>query len=178
MLICIFTSISINGTELNKHIPTDIPNVDFEVATKQQIGNETNTGIHIFKLYCGLGACQLHQFSLNECESVGTINSSFTLKTHEWTTWAGNLKVKIVSNNTLDVTVFQAMHHELPAHISFNYFSELPFSKHVKSFITKGFLNLKTYPELTTVEYVPIIGFNKVESINCPIMLQGIDNNK
>ncbi len=175
-LLIIFSTFSISGAEVKKSIPsTNIPNVDFEVATRQQSVNTINKGIHIFRLYCGLGECRLEQFSLNECEPVGAVNSSFTLKTQEWTTWAGNLEVKIVSGNTLEVRAFQATHHGFPAHLSFSYFPELPFSKRVKAFVAKDFLNLKLYPELTTIEYVPIVGRSHTESIACPIMVQGIE---
>jgi hypothetical protein len=175
LLILVFSTFSVNGAEVKNAPTTNIPNVDFEVATKQQNGSQIDQSIHIFKLYCGLGECQLEQFSLNECEPVEAINRSFALKTQGWTTWAGNLKVKIVSSNTLEVTVFQTTHHGFPARISFSYFPELPFSKRVVAFVTKDFFNLNSYPELTTVEYVPIVGLNHVEPINCSIMVQGIN---
>jgi len=172
VLVMFTFTIAPHGAKANS---SNVPNVDLRVAAHKIVNNKPDQSIHFFKLYCGLGECSFEQLSLNECETVNFTNS-FIPKSFAWTTWSGFLKVRPISKNELEVTVFQGAHRQLPATIKINYIPELPFSKRVNAFDIKGFIDLSLFPEIKTVEYDPITGPPHAEPINCPVMVPGIES--
>ncbi len=160
----------------NKFVP---PKVTFEVATRQLIDDiDVNKGVHIFRLSCAMDWCELTQISL-ECESFGTSEKGFKPRITSSPTWSGFLEISAMSEGMLEVTVFQATHHQLPAKITFNYIPELNKSEtstRVIGFKADGLINLKLFPQaIKTVDYIPIMGPPHVEPLGCGVMVPSIE---
>ena len=153
-----------------------IPNVDFEVAAKRVDHGATGNGVHIFRLYCGLGACELEQLSLNECENT-SVGLAFTPKLHRWTTAAGNLEIQLMDDNILEVKVFQGTHKMLPALLRLTFRPELPLAKRVTGFKASGFMDYskKERGVRTPAEFAAFPDSVQTIRMDCPILLRGLE---
>ncbi len=154
-----------------------IPNVDFEVAAKRVDNHARGNAIYIFRLYCALGACSLEQLALNECEDSPS-GLAFTPKLNEWATWAGNLEVKLLPTNILEVKVFQGSHKMLPALLRLTFRPELPSAKQVSKFQASGFLDFSTKEGLrghTPVEFAALPDSIQTIRMDCPVLLRGLE---
>ena len=153
-----------------------IPNVDFEVAAKRVDHSATGNGVYIFRLYCGLGACELEQSSLNECENTPS-GLAFTPKLHRWTTAAGNLEIQLMHGNILEVKVFQGTHKMLPALLKLTFRPELPLAKRVTGFKASGFMDYskKKLGIRTPAEFAALPDSVQTIRMDCPVLLLGLE---
>ena len=158
------TKMTVNGI----HSPIQV-----EVATSRLDDVKLEHGIYIFKIYCALDTCSVERMSLNECVQDKNGKLSFTPKTYSWTSQAGFLEASL-SGNILEVIVFQATHHQLPAKILLTFDSITSVAPQLKSFKASGFIDSRLWPDTNSrFEYVPIEG-DQWKQLDCPVFLPGI----
>ena len=146
-----------------------IPNVNLTIAVrekKEPLGKD----IHLFTLYCGLGACSLAQLSLNECRVYDDNQTAFTPSYFKWATWLDTLDVKLINSDTLEITVFQGTHRSFPAHIHIVFLPQQPFAEKIIEFQATGFRFTDTSEN---GEYIPISGPSHLEHLDCPLLVPG-----
>jgi len=151
--------------------------IDIEVAASILDNAKLEHGIYLFKVHCALDSCSLERLSLNECVKDKEGKSSFKPSVYTWVSWAGFLEATL-SNNVLELVVFQGTHHQLPAKMILN----LDFSNarlvQLKSFKATGFIDFRKWPDTDTrIEYVSLQG-DQFKQLDCPIFLPGISVNE
>ncbi|WP_367025617.1 hypothetical protein ABZN20_13910 [Methylococcus sp. ANG] len=145
-----------------------------EVAATVSGALDSKHGVYLFKIHCALGACSLERISLNECMPNKEGKLYFVPKTYIWTSQAGFLKAEL-SKNVLELTVFQATHHQLPARVVVVFdVSDPPFTK-LKSFEAGGFIDFMKWPDTDMRIQYTALPHDQLRQLDCPIFLPGIN---
>ena len=148
--------------------------VDLEVAASVRDDVKLEHGIYLFRINCAAESCSLERISLNECLKDKKGMSSFTPKVDDWSSWAGFLEANQLSDNVLELVIFQGTHHQLPAKMILTFIPDTPPFKQLKSFETSGFIDLRLFPDIDAhIDYVPLYG-NQWKQLDCPVFLPGI----
>lgn len=154
---------------------SDVPNVDFSIASHMKTGEQVSPAVHLFKLYCGLGRCSLELLVLNECEPPGSATATFQPKLYTWATWAGTLEVKRIGEAVVEARAHKSFHGRAGTTLRFTYEPKRPFAKRVV-----GFEAFETddpngdKADTTAVEYVPLPASSTI-SLACPLMAPGLE---
>lgn len=148
--------------------------IDLTVTASVQGDEQLEQGIYVFKLKCAANSCGLERFSLNECTTKNGV-TSFIPKVDSWNSWSGFLEAKQLSNTQLELVVFQAFEHLLPARIILTFDpKELPFKK-LTSFEGSGFIDGRLWPDINTrIGYTGLHG-DRNKLLDCPVFLPGIN---
>lgn len=92
-------------------------NIDLAVTAFVRGDEELKQGIYLFKLKCSSDAsCGLERFSLNECATDKDGMISFMPRVDHWNSPAF-LEATQLSNTKLELVVYQAFEHLMPAKI-------------------------------------------------------------
>lgn len=163
------------GDTLSGHPVLTRPLV-LEIAAKSvALEKSADNGIDYFKLHCGLGACSLEKISLNYCERLRSGEIGFVPVTQTWSTWAGSLMVLHVSDNEIDILVYQGSGKQLPAKLVFNYTNKYGRDV-VTGFFAESFIDPRIFPGLLNkVSYQPLEGSQQLISLHCPVVLPGVE---
>lgn len=148
--------------------------VDLEVAASVRGDVKLEHGVYLFRVNCSTESCSLERISLNECVQDKIGRSSFTPKVDYWASWAGFLEANQLSDNVLELVIFQGTHHQLPAKMILTFVPGTPPFKQLKSFETSGFIDFRLFPDIDAhIDYVPLYG-NQWKQLDCPVFLPGI----
>jgi hypothetical protein len=180
MSIMILIVSSVNAAPPTPHLKP--PKAEFAIATRQLIDNvDQYNGIHLFRLNCAMDFCELSLTHL-ECEPVGTDTQGFTPKTTSWPTWSGFLEISARSKGFLELTIFQASHHQLPAKASFTYLEgshNYDTATKLTGFKIEGLIDTKQFPfDEKIVEYIPITGPSHTETLGCGVIIPEFEQAK
>lgn len=150
--------------------------IDLVITASVRGDEKLEHGIYLFKLKCSSDAsCSLERFSLNECAANKNGITSFTPKVDTWESWSSFLEVKQLSNNELELVVFQAFERLLPAKIILTFDPAEPPFKKLKSFEGSGFIDARLWPDTNTrLEYTALHG-DQSKQLDCPVFLPGIN---
>jgi hypothetical protein len=149
--------------------------VDVEIATGAAGDDALAHGAYLFRLKCSADLfCSFQRVTLNECTKGDGSDPAFSTRVDSWLTSSGLLAVKQLSNNEIELTVYQAFGNQLPAKVILTFASEgVPFKK-LTNFRTTGFVDLRFWPDTKTViAYVPIQNDRK-KLLDCPVLLRGL----
>jgi hypothetical protein len=141
-------------------------------------GDETlSRGVYLFHLKCSADiSCGFERVTLNECsrpEGGGETQSS--PRVDHWSTFGSEmLAVRQLSDNQVELTVYQGFGHTLPAKVLLTLAGEPPFSR-LAGFKTTGFVDGRFWPRLDVgIEYVPLPK-DRTKSLDCPVSLVGLN---
>jgi len=170
----IFTQKPTYAYKLSKK--TIIPDVSFEVATRQNGMESVDNGIYIFSIRCGLGDCSILKLSLNECLPDSDGEKGFILSFDRYSNKTQWLKVVSATKDSMEMEIYQFTHKNHPAHINIKFIPKIPFSTELISFKATGFFDRNLRPlSKPNVSYVPIIGSSHLEKIDCPLKVPGFN---
>lgn len=172
-IIVAYASLAYAKLQPSKTVKREFAPIHVEVATTIRGNSKYEHGIYLFKIDCALESCAVERISLNECARNSGGQLSFATKTYSWASWAGFLDFKL-SDNKLELMVFQGTHHQLPAHIILTFSAKLPPFTELKSFKATGFIDFAVWPEKNNLlEYIPTEG-DQFKDLSCPVFLPGI----
>ena len=151
-------------------------NLDVEINAGVAGDKTLAHGIYLFHLKCSSDiSCGLDRISLNECSKTRSNKMGFYPKIDSWSTWAGRMEVKQLSSNEIELIVYQAFEHKLPAKVILTFESREPFFKRLTDFKTSGFIDLQSWPNIDVpIEYAPI-QIDRWKSLDCPLLLHGLN---
>jgi len=150
--------------------------VDTEIAAGASGDDALTNGVYIFRLKCSADLfCSFERITLNECTPGTGSEPTFSARVDSWVTSSGHLAVKQLSNNEIELTVYQAFGNQLPAKVTLTYASEgVPFKK-LTNLKTTGFVDLRFWPNTKVgIEYVPAKS-DREKKFDCPILLHGLN---
>jgi hypothetical protein len=138
-----------------------------EGKTKKEIG------VDLFRIHCLRDGCSVKRLSLNRCNVRNSGQPSFKPMIDEWATMSGFVQAKL-SNNVLQIDIFQASHHQLPAKITLSFDGmDKTFGKPI-SFEAVGFIDLTRLPDVIAgIEY-QALKHDELKPLDCPVFLPGI----
>jgi hypothetical protein len=132
-------------------------------------------GIYLFRVWGDQLFLELQRITLNECSTPGNGEARFVPRVDTWETNSPlGLEAAKVSDTELEITVYQALGHGLPAKMNLTFDAQgPPFSKLVR-IKTSGFIEPRYFPaQLKPIEFVPI-ETDRLKTLNCPILLHGL----
>src|SRR5579862_4447091 len=143
--------------------------VNVTIAMGQVGDADLKRGIYIYHLTCNVH-CFLSRFTLNECATANSSESSFTPSVQKW---GGNnmLRANQVGNR-IELTVYQATGPAEPAHMTWTFDGDL--LERLRDVKTSGFLDYSQLPEkMVPIEFVPIPR-SRLKVMDCPVALPGL----
>jgi hypothetical protein len=148
------------------------PSLDITIATGAAGDDDLAQGLYIFHLKCS-GSCDLDRITLNQCSKSKHGETTFVPRVDEWSTTTNRMTAAQVSDSQIRLTVYQAFEHQLPAQMTLTFNSSGPPFTNLVDLKTTGFLDLREFPKLREIEYVPISD-DRVKALNCPVFLPGL----
>ena len=152
------------------------PTIDLVIAAGEAGDESLSRGVYLFHLKCA-GSCDLERTSLNECTNKG--DAKFVPRVAEYSSSMGNMEIKAVSHNTLELVVYQAFEHLLPATLTFTFDPAGPPFEKLTAFKTSGFRDFRDWPKNfdKVVEFVPV-ETDRVKALDCPVFLPGLNHGR
>ena len=132
-------------------------------------------GVYFFRVWGDQLFLGLQRITLNECSAPGNGEARFVPRVDTWETNSPlGLEAAKVSDTELEITVYQASGHGLPAKMNLTFDAQgPPFSKLVRV-KTSGFVEPRYFPaQLKPIEFVPI-ETDRLKTLNCPVLLHGL----
>ena len=132
-------------------------------------------GVYLFRVWGNQLFLELQRITLNECSTPGNGEARFVPRVDTWETNSPlGLEAAKVSDTELEITVYQAFGHGLPAKMNLTFDAQgPPFSKLVR-IKTSGFIEPRYFPaQLKPIEFVPI-ETDRMKTLNCPVLLHGL----
>jgi hypothetical protein len=149
-----------------------VSSLDVEIATTEAGDEKLERGIYIFHLKCA-GSCELSRITLNQCSAPRSAESGFVPRVDYWSSprW---IEAKQTAKNRVEVTVYQAFEHGLPAKMTFIFNpSGTPFTT-LQELLISGFIDYREFPNrVAPVELVPL-PTNRLKAVDCPARLRGL----
>lgn len=133
-------------------------------------------GVYLFRLKCSADlVCSFQRLTLNECTAAKDGTSTFTPRADLWTTSTGQLSVRQIGRNDVELTVYQAFGKKLPAKVLLTFASGPmhPFQE-LANLKTTGFIDLRAWPDINrTIDYIAVQK-DQTKALDCPISLRGL----
>jgi len=177
MLLHIVAGIGILIAAAMAEAQVPVPNASLRVTVQQKDEGKVAPGFHVLELSCWDGACSLSTVSLNKCGTSGSGRPAFYPKVQYATTWGKSLRVHN-EGNTLVV-------QETGADIGGDYVNNLRFTydrPREGSIASRligfsgGFVKNSVILQRTlTVQYVPLQHAHQVVTLDCGVLLPGLD---
>jgi hypothetical protein len=150
-----------------------VSSLDVEVALGVQGDEKLEHGVYIFHLKCS-GSCELSRITLNQCVSAKNAEPSFAPRVDYWSSsrW---IKAQQIGNDRVELTIFQAYDHGLPAKMTWIFNSSgTPFTT-LRELRTSSFIDYREFPnKVVPVDFVPVSN-DRLKLMDCPVRLRGLN---
>jgi hypothetical protein len=135
-------------------------------------------GIYLFQVWGGDSFIELQRITLNECSDAQSKEASFLPTVENWSTTSPlGLKATRVSDNQIELSLYQAFHHGFPATMTLIFDPNSPPFRKLIELKTRGFIDLKYFPgQIRYIDYVPV-KTDRLKALNCPVYLRGLSSN-
>jgi hypothetical protein len=154
-----------------------IPNTALRVTVQQKEEGKLDSGLHLLELHCWDGACSLSSVSLNQCSDSGSGKKAFYPKVQHSTTHDGTLKVWNEGTTLVVQETGSDIGGDYTNNLRFEY--EPPGEGRIASRLVGfngGFVkNSVLLKKILTVQYVPLPRLSQVVSLDCGILLPGVN---
>ncbi len=141
-------------------------------------GDETLAhGVYLFQVSGDRVFIQLQRITLNECAKIQGKKPSFQPRVDFWsTTTPLRLKAAKLSDNQIELSLFQAFHHGLPATMTLTFDPDSPPFSKLMGMKSQGFIDVRYFPkEIRPIDYVPIQS-DRLKTLDCPVYLRGLSS--
>jgi hypothetical protein len=151
--------------------------VHLEVAVQQREGGKLERGLHLLDLSCWDRQCSLTSVSLNQCGESGEGKPTFFPKVQRSSTLEGNLSVRAVGSTLVVKETGSDIGGDYVNNLRFEY--EMP-QKGLAATGLRGFSwgfvkNSAILQKVLTIEYVPLPKRNQVLTLDCGVLLPGVE---
>jgi hypothetical protein len=129
-----------------------------EFAAADAGDKDLSRGIYLFQVWGGDTFLELQRITLNECSNTEGQQPSVSPRVDIWSTTSPlRLKAVKASDNRVELSLYQAFHHGLPATMTLTFDpNSRPFTKLIE-LKTHGFIDLRYFPqEIRYIDYVPV----------------------
>jgi hypothetical protein len=151
-----------------------VSSLDVDIAVGEAGDDKLERGIYIFHLKCA-GLCEMSRITINQCSIPKNAESGFVPKVDYWSSshW---IKAKQTANNRVELVVYQAFEHGLPAKMTWIFNSSgAPFTT-LQQLLTSGFIDYREFPnKIVPVQFVPI-PTDRLKAMDCPARLRGLNH--
>lgn len=155
-----------------------IPNASMSVTVQQKEGGRLDKGYHVLELGCWNGECTLTSISLNQCGPSGSGVPAFYPKVQRTSTREDNLKVSKQGNVLIVRETGSDIGGDYVNNFRFEY-QPVPKDKTILRLVgfTGGFVkNSNILKRVITVDYIPLQGAYLVKSLDCGVLVPGVDS--
>ena len=156
---------------------TNIPDAHIEVTVQQREDGRLERGLHLLDLSCWDAQCSLTSVSLNQCGASGEGKRAFYPKVQRSSTLEGNLSVRNLGNTLVVKETGSDFGGDYVKTFRFEY--EVPEKGSVATRLigfTGGFIkNSAVLKTVLTIEYVPLPKRHQVVTLDCGVLLPGVD---
>jgi hypothetical protein len=153
-----------------------IPDAHLEVTIQQKEDGKLARGFHLLELSCWDGQCSLQVLTLNQCIQLSD-ETAFYPKVQHWSTQDRNLTV----HNEGNTLVVEVRGSDVGGDYVTSYrFEYDPPAKGTPATRLVGFSgafvkNSIVLKKVITVEYVPLPKASQIVTLDCGVMLPGVD---
>jgi hypothetical protein len=149
-----------------------------EFAAAAADDKDLSRGIYLFQVWGDDTFLELQRITLNQCSSVEGQQPSFSPRVDVWSTTSPmRLEATKVSDNQVELSLYQAFHHGLPATMTLTFDSNSKSFTKLTQLKTHGFIDLSYFPkEIRYIDYVPV-ETDRLKSLDCPLYLRGLSSN-
>lgn len=149
-----------------------VTSIDVSIATSELGDKDLVRGIYIYHLKCA-GSCELNRITLNQCSAPENAESGFVPRVDYWSS-ARWIKAKQTASNRVELTIYQAFEHGLPAKMTWIFNSSgRPFTT-LQELRTSGFIDYREFPKkIVPIEFVPVQA-DRLKTMDCPARLIGL----
>jgi hypothetical protein len=132
-------------------------------------------GVYLFQVWGDQRFLELQRITLNECSKPGNEEARFVPRVDSWNTNAPlKLDARKISDTELEMTVYQAFGHGLPAKMTLTFDTQGPPFGKLVGIKTSGFIDYRYFPaQLKPIEFVSI-ETDRLKTLNCPVFLHGL----
>ncbi len=157
-----------------------IPDSLLRVTVQQETDGKPERGLHILELRCWKGYCELTTVSLNQCAESGTGQSAFYPAVQHSSTSKGNLRVRSEGNTLVVEETGSDAFGDYTNNMRFDY--QKPNQGGIVSRLigfTGGYVkNSVILKKVLTVQYIPLPRAHQVISLDCGVLLPGVDSQR
>jgi len=155
----------------------DVPNLHLRVTVQQKTEGKLEKGFHVIELTCWEGGqCSLTSVSLNQCMESSSGKKAFYPRVQYSSTWIGNLKVRNEGNTLIVQETGSDIFGDYTNNMRFDY---EPVKDHIVTRLTGfngGYVKNSTLlKKILTTEYIPLPKADQVISLDCGVLLPGVD---
>jgi hypothetical protein len=176
LILCSFSIMTIAKPK-NEFVKGITSPIIFKVAAYASVldgQTKNDIGVDLFNINCYSDTCYVTRLSLNHCEDGLNKNPNFRARVDEWASTGGSVHAKL-TNKTLELTVFQASSHQLPAKILVTFDDSDKFFEKPKSIKLNGFIDFLRYPNVDIFIEYEIVKVDELKQLNCPVFLPGLN---
>lgn len=156
---------------------TAVPDAHLEVTVQQREEGKIDRGLHLLDLSCWNRHCSLTSVSLNQCAESGEGKPAFYPKVQRSSTLEGKLAVQNVGNALIVRETGSDIGGDYVNNFRFEY-EPPPKGRAVSRLVgfSGGFVKSSAIlKKVLTIEYVPLGKRNQVVTLDCGVLLPGVD---